>query len=137
VPAQVAANLNLNHLNRVIDLRFHENNNFIVSVDSDSAINSYQVKLLILLCFVSTQNYKLPFVKFENLELNVDQRFKIVTNQQLLFASDKFGFLGSPTKVLSTSNKLNTLRKQIIISEAIEGANYLYKHLKDKGFIKS
>ena len=69
----------------------------------------------VLIGLNKNSKYKLPFVRYDDLKKEVDDRIEIIDNDKLKFSQDEIGLLGSPTKVVKTYVK--EMQKKKIIME--------------------
>lgn len=137
VPSQIAQCLNLDHLNSInkIDEDSFNNLSATVTVDSESSSTTYEIELPSILSFTRDSSYRLPYVRYKNLNLDVSDKLQIISNEDLGFSAENVGLKGSRTKVISTNVKTYETRAKKIVSSDDSGVEVIYKFLKDKGFI--
>jgi len=137
VPSQVGEALHLHQMSNIVKI---EETQFktgwpVVDVDSERFISSYRVGLPAILSVSKESKYKLPFVKFKNLELDVSAKIKIITNRELGFRADEVGLEGSLTQVAHTFTKNLQKENRIFVKTDEEGIDTVYDFLNAKGFI--
>jgi electron transfer flavoprotein beta subunit len=137
VPSQVAELLGLNQMSDI--LSFEKNSGgekqMTVIVESDSERSCYRISLPALFSVSQGALYKLPFVPYASLELDVDDRITIVSNRELKIPVEQLGTRGSPTKVIRTWAKKLETKKHIVVQNDEEGIETVYQFLKSKGFL--
>jgi len=137
VPSQVGEVLHLHQISNIIRI---EETQFlsgcpVVDVDSEKLISTYRVGLPAILSLSKESKYKLPFVKFKNLDLDVSANIRIVTNRELGFQADEVGLEGSLTQVARSFTKNMQKEDRIFVKTDDEGIDTVYDFLKAKGFI--
>ena len=87
VPSQIAEILSLYQLSNVLEVskEFSHAEPFEVCVDSENFIESYEVSLPMVLSFSRESKYKLPYVKFEDLNKDVSDKLSVINNDCLGF----------------------------------------------------
>ncbi len=137
VPSQIAQQLDLDHLNHIIkiDEESFLNLNAIVRVESETSLMDYQIKLPALLSLTREAKYRLPYVRYKNLNLDVSDKMNFITNEDLGFINDEVGLKGSLTKVKNTSIKKYETRAKQLVKADDNGVETIYNFLKEKGFI--
>ncbi|MFW5981053.1 MAG: electron transfer flavoprotein subunit beta/FixA family protein, partial [bacterium] len=137
VPSQLGDILNLNQMSNIIKI---DKDNFnkektIVTVDQGDKISTYEIKLPAILSLRKESAYKLPYIEYEKMSLDVSDDLNIVTNKELKLAEDKVGLKGSLTKVANTYDKQFAEKNKKIVENNDEGIDYVYSFLKEKGFV--
>lgn len=137
VPAQVGEALHIPQVSTIvkIDENRFKTGETVVDVDSENVISSYRVGLPAILSLSKESTYKLPHVKFKNLDLDVSTRIQIVTNQELGFQADEVGLEGSLTQVARTFTKNLQKKDRVFVKTDAAGIDTVYAFLKVKGFI--
>ncbi len=142
VPSQIADILGLCQLSNVkkieeltlSDDNFKENR-AVVEVENEDQILKFEIKMPCVLSIIKDSKYKLPFVKYADLKLNVDNKLLVISNHDLCFLKEEVGIIGSPTKVVTTFMK-DPLKKEHIITDTSEdGMEIVYNFLRSKGFV--
>lgn len=137
VPAQVAEILQINHMSNIIklDVDSFSKESAVVEVDFEKKICKYQIMLPAVLSIQKESKYKLPFVKYKDLNLDVSDKISIVTNEDLGFSEDEVGLEGSLTKVVRTFVKKIDKKEKVLLSTDDKGIEAVYQFLKAKGFV--
>ena len=137
IPAQIAEILQLSQLSNIVKVYEEslENNSVIVMVDCEKNFSKYEMALPCVLSIGKESKYKLPFVKYKDLELNVKDRISVITNEELEFLQDEVGTSGSLTKVNRTFARKHHKKEKVVVRNDDEGIEVVYKFLKDKGFV--
>jgi electron transfer flavoprotein beta subunit len=137
IPAQLAELLQISQMSNIINIQEDslEKESVIVEVDSEKTFSKYEIELPAILSVQKESKYKLPFVKYKNLELDVKDKLAVVTNQELAFSEDEVGLEGSLTKVSRTYVKKLNKKEKIIVCNDDDGIEVVYQFLKDKGFV--
>lgn len=137
IPSQIAEILQISQLSNIVKVYEEslENDSVIVLVDCEKNFSKYEMALPSVLSIGKESKYKLPFVKYKDLELNVRDRISVITNEELKFLEDEVGTSGSLTNVNRTfARKLNK-KEKVVVRNDDEGIDVVYKFLKDKGFV--
>lgn len=137
VPSQIAQCLDLDHINSInkIDDSSFSSSSATVTVESEKSSTTYEIGLPAILSLTRDSEYRLPYVRYKNLNLDVSDKLYTVTNNDLGFEFDRVGLKGSLTKVISTHNKKYDTRNKKVVSTDDEGIDVIYGFLKEKGFI--
>lgn len=137
IPAQVAQWLNLPHLSNIINIKTHEFEigRLELSVDSDHHVMTFETQLPAVLSLQKDVPYKLPYVRYEDLNRDVSNRLKILSCEDLSLSKEDVGFDGSKTKVTKTFVKTLTRSDKIEVINDEAGIQVVYEFLKEKGFI--
>ncbi|MDP2814232.1 MAG: hypothetical protein Q8N92_07280 [Erysipelotrichaceae bacterium] len=137
VPAQLGELLSLAQLSNVIkiDESKFDGTQAVVDVDREKVISSYRVGLPAILSVQKESKYKLPHIKFKNLNLNVSANMTIVSNSDLNFDVHEVGIEGSLTKVSRTYPKKMEKKEHIVVNNDDEGIEVVYQFLKSKGYV--
>ncbi|MCL1810007.1 MAG: electron transfer flavoprotein subunit beta/FixA family protein [Clostridiales bacterium] len=137
VPVQVAELLGLDHMAYIV--RFDDdsflNGTCVFESEFDNANARFRVRLPCVLGVLAESRYKLPFVRYENLDLNVDDRVTVVTNEELGFSHEEVGIAGSLTKVASTWQPQMKKKEQVIVGNDDEGIETVFQFLKKEGYM--
>jgi len=137
VPSQIAQCLNLDHLNNitVIDEELFTTSHARVEVEDENSITTYQIAMPSVLSLTREAAYRLPYVRYKNLELDVSDRITHVTNSELGFLPEEVGLRGSRTKVVSTYAKAFETRDAVIVGPDDSGIDVVYDFLQRNGFV--
>lgn len=137
IPAQLAELLQISQMSNIVNIQ-EENlgkESVVVEVDSEKTFSKYEIELPAILSVRKESKYKLPFVKYKDLELDVNDKLSVVTNQELAFSEDEVGLEGSLTKVARTYVKKLDKKEKVIVRNDDEGIEVVYQFLKAKGFV--
>lgn len=87
-----------------------------------------------VLSLTSQMNLRLGFVRYENIDKNVDGQFSLVTNDTLALSLEEVGRKGSPTKVCKNvvAKKEKTTSQVVMLDEA--GIETVVSFLQEKGY---
>jgi electron transfer flavoprotein beta subunit len=137
IPAQIAEILQLSQLSNIVKVfeESLENDSVLVMVDCEKNFSKYEMALPCVLSIGKESKYKLPFVKYKDLELNVKDRIAVITNEELEFPQDEVGTSGSLTKVNRTFARKLHKKEKVVVRNDDEGIEVVYKFLEDKGFV--
>jgi len=137
IPSQIADILQISQLSNIVKVYEEslENDSVIVVVDCEKNISKYEIALPCVLSIGKESKYKLPFVKYKNLELNVRGNISVLTNVELKFLPNEVGIEGSLTKVNRTFTKKLHKKEKVVVHNDEVGIEVVYKFLKDKGFV--
>lgn len=136
VPSQIAQLLSLNQLSNVVEVQNFNNKQFNVCVDSENFIETYEVSLPIILSFNKESKYKLPYVRFEDINKDVHDKLHIIDNKVLNFKNNEVGLEGSLTKVIRSFVKQYDKKDKLIVRCDEEGVSRIYDYLKHLGYIQ-
>jgi len=106
-------------------------------VGYDDEESTYKLKIPAVLSVSSQSAYKLPFVKFADLESCVDDRITMLSNKELAFPLGSVGLKGSLTAVKGTMPVYTGTRSAVFVKTDEEGIEAVYHYLKEKGLIKT
>ena len=137
IPSQLAELLQVNQLSNIVKVYEEsiENHSVIVQVESEKTSSKYEIALPCILSIGKESKYKLPFVKYKDLELYVRDKISVITNEELQFSKDEVGIEGSLTKVNRTYVKKLDKKEKVIVRNDDEGIEVVYQFLKTKGFV--
>ena len=137
VPAQIAEILNICQMSNVVKI---EEESFgcdsaVIEVDAEKVFARYKITMPAVLSLQKESKYKLPFVKYKDLELFVKDRIQIIGNEMLGFEAHEVGIKGSLTQVSSTFIKKMDKKDKLVVKNDEEGINTVFSFLKSKGFV--
>jgi len=138
VPAQLAEYLNLDHMSGIVRI---DENSFLngaplVDVDTEKYAETYEIPFPAVLSVCRESKYKLPFVRFADLDLDVRDRVQIVGHEVLGLGGEQTGIHGSATKVIRTFTKTYDEKKEkIVVQNDRDGIEVVYQFLKEKGYL--
>lgn len=137
VPAQVAQWLELPHLSNIIRI---SNNNIQtgrleLDVDHDDKIMTYALSLPAVLSLQKDCPYKLPYVRYDDLNKVVSDRLTVLSCADIGLKKEELGFDGSKTKVIKTFVKTLTRQVKQEVANDEAGIQVVYDFLKEKGYV--
>jgi electron transfer flavoprotein beta subunit len=137
VPAQLGELLDLCQMSNVIkiDEDALDESKVVFTVDNDTSVSTYEMKLPGILSIQKESNYKLPYIKYEDINKDVNDQINIISNDDLAFEKGKVGLEGSLTKVNRTFVKEYKKRNKVVVGNDEQGIETVYSFLKDKGFV--
>lgn len=137
VPAQVAHALSLNHLAYItaVDMSLADQNTFIVDVDNETALTRIAIDAPGILSFSKEAPFKLPYVAYDDLDLDVSARLTIKTHHDLGLSKSEIGFEGSKTKVINTFVPIPAPKAKIVVPLTDEGLDTVISTLSDWGYL--
>lgn len=137
VPSQIAQCLDLDHLNniKVIDEESFFTSTAQVEVEDEHSLTTYTIAMPSVLSLTREGAYRLPYVRYKNLQLDVSDRVRHVSNSELGFAPEEVGLKGSRTKVISSHTKRYETRETVIVSPSDSGIDVVYDFLTRNGFV--
>lgn len=137
VPSQIGEILNICQMSNVVKI---EEESFVVDsavieVDADNAYVRYQITMPAILSLQKESKYKLPYIKYKDIDLYVKDRIEIIDNESMKFDVDEVGIRGSMTQVSSTFIKKMDKKDKLVVKNNEEGINTVFSFLKSKGFV--
>ena len=136
IPSQVAESLGINNMCNIIKIESELTENSVkAKVDFEDEICTFDIGLPAVLGIKRESKYKLPYVKYKNIDLYVKDRIEIITNDELMISKEKVGIEGSLTKVMKTYVKEFNNKENIYVKNDDEGIEVVYQFLKEKGFV--
>ena len=137
IPSQIAELLKISQLSNIVNVYEEslENDSVVVEVDCEKTSSKYEMALPCILSIGKDSKYKLPFIKYKDLELKVIDRILVITNNELEFSKEEVGIEGSLTKVNRTYTKELHKKEKITVRNDDAGIEVVYKFLKAKGFV--
>lgn len=137
VPSQIAEILDLEQLSNII--KIHEDsldgNTVIADADAEKCIERFEIELPCILSLSSESKYKLPYVRYKNLNLDVRDRVTVIGNDVLSLSESETGLKGSMTRVKRTFTVPIQEKERIVVGTDDEGIETVYQFLKSKGFV--
>ncbi|TDO84350.1 electron transfer flavoprotein beta subunit [Halanaerobium saccharolyticum] len=137
VPAQLGELLSLNQMSNIISIdqdSFNEKS-AIIEVESGDKTLTYRMSFPAILSFRKETGYELPYIKYENMSLDVSDKLNFISNEELQLDEDMIGLKGSLTRVANTYNKNFKEKNKIVVKNDDQGIDYVYSFLKKKGFV--
>lgn len=138
VPAQIAEFLGISHISGI---RKIDESTFLqgvpqVEIDTENYTDVYEVPFPAVLSVRKESKYRLPFVRYADLELDVSDRLQILNHHDLNVDFAKIGLKGSATRVVKTYSQTYENKEKKIVQNDEEGIETVYQFLKEKGYIK-
>ncbi len=137
VPSQIAQCLGLDHLNTItlIEEESFSSSKVRVEVEDESSITTYDLVLPAVLGLTREAPYRLPYVRYMNLKLDVSDRLAFVSHEDLGFTPEEVGLEGSRTQVKTTHTQVYETRDSVFADPDDSGVEVVYDFLKSKGFV--
>lgn len=137
IPCQAAELLDVSVMSNVMKVREDtlSDTHVQVEVAADGQNVVLEMRWPAVLAVGSESRYKLPFVRYEDISKDVSEHITILTNRELKFKEDEAGLPGSKTKVIKTYPKKYTARQKVIVNNDDDGIEYVYRFLKEKGYV--
>ncbi len=137
VPSQIGELLDINQMSGIVkvDEDLFRKNVAVVEVDNDGVLSKYEIELPAILSLQKESKYKLPYIKYKDLERDVSEKISIISNQDLAFEKDEVGIKGSLTKVSRTYVKKIEQKDKIVVRNDDSGVDVVYTFLKEQGFV--
>lgn len=139
VPAQVAETLGLAHMGNIVrlDRTSVTQDRVTVDVDSEEAVYTFAVKGPAILGFAYAPQPKLPYIAYEDVQRNVQDRISCISNAELGFAPHEVGARGSLTKVGHLESAPLESKNPLVLRPDAHGVEQVYQFLAQKGFVKA
>ena len=137
VPSQIASLLGINQMSfisRIEEERF-TTSSARIEVEDETAVYLYEIDQPAILGITRDSGYRLPYVRYNNLNLEVSHRLTHIGNKDLNFEENEVGLLGSRTKVVRTYTKKYQERNKQVVGTDQHGIDTVYDFLKRKNFI--
>lgn len=138
IPAQLAALLGLecmSGITRIDEASFLEKRP-VIEVDTELDTQIYEIALPAVLGVSSRSGYRLPFVRYADLDLDVSRQLKVLRAEELDFKREQAGAAGSATKVAKTYTQSYAGKKErIFVHDDEEGVECVFRFLKEKGYL--
>ena len=137
VPAQLAEYLGVSHMSGITKI---DEDTFLqgiphVEVDTEKYIDTYAIPFPAILSVRKESKYKLPFVRYDDLELDVSDKLQIITNNELNTSAASIGIKGSATRVVKTYMQTYESKEKVVVQNDEEGIEVVYNFLKEKGYL--
>jgi electron transfer flavoprotein beta subunit len=138
IPPQLACILgDMPHISGVYQFNefSDDEKSIVVETEDEDQVYTWQVKLPAVISMVRNTAYKLPFVRYADMDLDVDNKIRIVTNEDLKFKKDEIGIGGSLTRVVQTWAKPIPYKEKVVLKGDDEGIETVYRFLADHNFV--
>jgi electron transfer flavoprotein beta subunit len=107
----------------------------MVETEDEDQAYTWQVELPAVISMTRNLAYKLPFVRYADLDLAVDDKIRIVTNGDLRLTRDEMGMGGSLTRVARTWAKPFPRKEKVVLGCDDAGIETVYRFLADHDFV--
>jgi electron transfer flavoprotein beta subunit len=107
----------------------------IVETEDEDRVCTWQVDLPAVISMIRNTACKLPFVRYADMDRDVDDRIRIITNEDLEFRQDEIGIGGSLTRVVRTWAKTIPYKEKVVLRDDEEGVETVYKFLAANNFV--
>ncbi|KAF0227199.1 MAG: electron transfer flavoprotein subunit alpha/beta [Erysipelotrichaceae bacterium] len=137
VPAQIAEWLELPHVSNIISINMNsmDSGRLVLSVDHDQTIMTFAVPYPSVLSLSKDSAFKMPYVRYDDLNKEVSHRLKVIDCAQLGLRKEEVGFDGSKTQVVSTFVKTMTKKDKTEVKIDEAGLQSVIDLLKEKGVL--
>jgi electron transfer flavoprotein beta subunit len=137
VPAQIAHALALNHLSHItaVDFSQADQHTFVVDCEDDHTITRIAIDAPSILSFSKEAPFKLPYVAYDDLNLDVSDRLDIKTHLDLGLSKAEIGFEGSKTKVINTFVPVRAPKAKIVVQLTDDGIDTVIDTLTSWGYL--
>jgi electron transfer flavoprotein beta subunit len=105
------------------------------TAESEMSTIRFSMNLPGILSLCKDAKYKMPYIKYEDLDKDVDDKIKILNLEDLNLQKDEVGLSGSLTKVKRTFVKEYRKRDQEIIRTDENGIEEIFGFLKKHGYL--
>lgn len=138
VPSQLAEFLGIGQMSAIIkiDEPSFLNGRPLVEVDTENFVDTYQLTFPALLSVRRESKYKLPFVRYADLDLDVSDKLRILDNSILRIDPAHIGLKGSATQVVKTYTQTYEQKEKTVVQNNEEGIETVYRFLKENGYLK-
>lgn len=137
IPAQVGEILNLNQMSNVMSINqdAFDKDKAVFEVESGDKTLKYEILFPAILSLRKESGYELPYIKYENMSLDVSDKLNIISNKELMLPEDSIGLEGSLTRVANTYNKNFKEKDKTVVKNDDQGIDFVYSFLEKKGFV--
>lgn len=139
IPAQVAELLDCQFMSHATKLQPQTLKKDVLQleVSEEEEILTFSLDLPAVVGISAEGKFKLPFVRYDDLKKDVSSALTVLTNQELSFAEDEVGLLGSKTTVIKSYPKQPQEKEKVVVQNDEAGIDYVYHFLKEKGFLQT
>lgn len=132
---QVAEQVGINQFSNITSIETVTEEFSLVEALQEEQVLRLKIKNPSLLSLTSQMNVRLGFVRYENIDKNVDTQFSLVTNETLNLSKDEVGTKGSPTKVRKNvvAKREKQLHKTVKLDN--QGIDEVVQFLEEKGYL--
>ncbi|HJA11396.1 MAG TPA: electron transfer flavoprotein subunit beta/FixA family protein [Candidatus Mediterraneibacter merdipullorum] len=138
VPSQLAGYLGIGQMSAImkIDEASFLEGAPLVEVDTENHTDTYKIAFPAILSVRRESRYRLPFVRYADLEMDVSDRLHIIDNSVLQVDENIIGTHGSATKVVKTYMQTYERKDRVVVQNDDEGIETVYNFLKENGYLK-
>ncbi len=138
VPAQTAEILGMPHMASIVGLDAGSlaSGGAIVEVDGEEALLQFSVDMPAFLGFQYLPKHKLPYIRYENISLDVTDRICVLDNDELGLDASVIGLEGSLTKVRRVQAESYGAKNTRFVNADADGVDVVFQFLKQKGFLR-
>jgi electron transfer flavoprotein beta subunit len=135
IPAQTAAFLGRPVITGVYRLSLTEEGGQVTAeTEDEDSVFTWALQLPAVAGFVPRRELRLPFVRYADLDKDVDNRLYRISNAELALNPEETGLAGSRTRVERTFARTLPSKKQIVVYGSAEGAAQVLALLRENGF---
>jgi len=137
VPAQAAEVLGIEQMSHIksFDEIRSDGEKVTFHVETEWEVLTYEMELPAVCSLTRDATYKLPYVRYDDLDLDVDDRIQILRNDDLKLPSETLGIDGSLTRIASAHTKELGAREQVVVQADDAGVETVYQFLREKGYV--
>lgn len=138
VPAQLAEYLGISQMSAIMKI---DEDSFLkgvplVEVDTEKFLDTYEIAFPAVLSLCKESRYRLPFVRFADLDLDVSDKLQIISNDALELDTSFIGLKGSATRVVKTYTQTYEEKEKIVVCNDEDGIEAVYNFLEKHGYVK-
>ncbi|MDR0638390.1 MAG: electron transfer flavoprotein subunit beta/FixA family protein [Spirochaetaceae bacterium] len=135
IPAQTAALLGRPVMTGVYRLSLaEEGGQAVAETEDEDSVFTWALRLPAVAGFVPRRDLRLPFVRYADLDKDVDDRLYRLSNAELGLKQEETGLAGSRTRVARTFAKPLPSKKQTVVYGSAESAAQVLALLRERGF---
>jgi len=137
VPAQVAEVLGLEQMSHIksFDEARSDERKVTFNIETEREVLTYEMGLPAICSLTRDAPYKLPYIRYDDLALDVDDRIEILGNADLKLPAETLGQSGSLTQIASAYVRERETKEQIVVQADDAGIETVYQFLRDKGYV--
>ncbi|GCF94877.1 electron transfer flavoprotein subunit beta [Enterococcus florum] len=135
VGPQVAECLEIDQFSNIRSIEAMTKDHSIVEAVHEEKTLRVKLQNPCVLGLTSQMNLRLGFVRYENIDKNVDTHFTLVTNETLNLSEEEVGRKGSPTKVRKTRVAKREKQESKVVQVDEQGIEEVVRFLQEKGYI--
>jgi electron transfer flavoprotein beta subunit len=139
IPAQTAALLGRPVITGVYRLSLglaltEDEGRAVAETEDEDSVLTWRLRLPAVAGFVPRRELRLPFVRYADLDKDVDDRLYRISNAELGLGQEETGLAASHTRVERTFVKTLPPKKQTVVYGSAEGAARVLALLRENGF---